>query len=257
MERELLEKLGLNRKEIAVYLALLEIGQSRSGRIVKKSGVPSSKIYGVLGSLAEKGLVGVVHKGGIKEFGANHPSVLRHLLELKERELEGMGAELEHALPALEKEYQSENEEYRVEILEGLRGIKSVYDLSLGLCGKGGEMCTMGYPLLASTLLNAYFRQYHKKLREMGVKARVIYDYDTWFGKEREERPNARQRYLPKGVKTPAFVHIFKGHVGIMVVTQKQKLCILIRNKEVSQSYLQYFNLLWKISKSGTKRKIK
>lgn len=255
MAVELLRRLGLNQKEIRVYLGLLETGKTKTGPLVKKTGIPSSRIYHVLGSLEEKGLVGAVHHGGVKIFRANHPMVLRHLLEMRERELAKLEAELEEALPALENEFEVEKTEYRVEILEGLRGIKSVYDLSLEMTGKGEEMCTIGYPLLASTLLNAYFRKYHMRLAKRKVKARILYDYDTWFGKKREARPHARQRYLPKGIHTPAFVHIFRGHTAIIVVTEKQKLCILIKNREVSESYRQYFELLWKAGKEcGRKR---
>lgn len=251
---ELLSKLGLSQKEIEVYLALLEIGQTKTGPLVKKTRIPSSKIYHVLGTLIDKGLVGSLQHGGVKLFKANPPMVLRHLVERKENELKALNQKLEDALPSLEQEFLMEKPDYNVEILEGLRGIKSVYDLTLDLTGKGEEMCTIGYPLLASTLLNAYFKEYHKKLAKKRVHARILYDHDTWFGKKRAKRPHAKQKYLPKGIHTPAFVHIFKGHIAIMVVTEKQKLCILIKNKEVSESYQQYFDLLWKTGKQAKKR---
>ena len=110
-------------------------------------------------------------------------------------------------------------------------------------------MYTIGYPALASSLLNAYFKEFHKKLATKNIRGKVLYDYETWFAKKREPRPHAEQRYLPKGIATPAFIHIFRDHVGIMVVTEKQKLCILIKNREVWDSYIHYFELLWKLGK--------
>ncbi|VVC03996.1 HTH-type sugar sensing transcriptional regulator TrmB [Candidatus Bilamarchaeum dharawalense] len=246
---EILRKLGLNRHEIDVYLALLEIGQTTSGPLVKKTRIPSSKIYHILGGLIEKGLVGYLHYGGVKHFRVNKPLALRHLLDLKEQELSGLKSELETALPSLESEYEAEKTEYRVELFEGLRGIKSVYDISFDQLKKGEEMYTIGYPVLASQLLNAYFKEFHKKLAKKGIVAKILYDYDTWFSKKREPRPHAEQRYLPKGIKTPAFIHIFKDHIGIMVVTEKQKLSIFIKNKEVADSYIHYFNLLWRVGR--------
>ncbi|MBI5227190.1 hypothetical protein HY988_01260 [Candidatus Micrarchaeota archaeon] len=249
MNLEILRKLGLDKYEIKTYLTLLEIGRTTTGALVKKTGIPSSKIYHILGTLIEKGLVGYITEGKVKKFNANQPSVLRHLLDLQEAELVKLKVELEEIMPSLEAEFGSEKSEYNVELLEGLRGIKSFYDFALENTPKGGKMFTIGYPLLASNLLNAYFRDFHKKLAKSGLKTRVLYDYDTWFAKKREPRPHVEQRYLPKGIRTPAFMNIFQEYVGIMVVTEKQKLCILIKNKEVAESYFQYFDLLWKLGK--------
>lgn len=249
MDLEILRKLGLNESEIKVYLALLEIGQTTTGPLVKKTGIPSSKIYHILSSLIENGLVGYLMHGGVKLFRPNRPLALRHLLDLKEREMETAKSELEASLPKLEKMFLSEKREYKVELLEGLRGIKTIYDISYDLATKGDEMYTMGYPMLASELLNAYFQKFHAKMAAKGLKAKILYDYDTWFGKSRESRPHAEQRYLPKGIKTPAFIHIFREHIGIMVVTEEQKFSVFIKNKEVADSYIQYFHLLWKMGK--------
>jgi sugar-specific transcriptional regulator TrmB len=249
MAFEILKKLGLNNSEIKIYLSLLELGQTTTGPLVKKTRVPSSKIYSLLDGLVEKGLVTYIAHGGVKKFRASRPSVMRHLLDLKEKELDGLKSELEICLPSLEREFDAEKSDYQVELLEGIRGIKTVYDLAIDLLKPGEEMCTIGYPLLASEIFNAYFKEYHKKMVKRRLKARILYDYATWFAKTRESRPHAEQRFLPKGVATPAFIHIFGDYVGIMVVTEKQKLSILIKNKEVAESYLQYFDLLWKLGR--------
>ncbi len=249
MDTGILRKLGLESNEVKAYLGLLYIGQTTTGPLVKKSGIPSSKIYHVLDSLVSKGIVSYIVKGKVKWFRANRPVVLRHLLDLKEQELSKTKQELENALPGLEAEFEQEKHEYSVEILEGLRGIKSLYDQALELCKKGETLYTIGYPKLASELLNAYFKYYHKQLAKKGLAAKVIYDYDTWFSKNREIRPHAEQRYLPKGMHTPAFINIFRDYVGIMVITEQQKTCIVIKNKEVAESYLQYFRLLWAVAR--------
>ena len=249
MNTDILRKLGLTTNEIRVYLALLEVGRSTTGPLVKKSGVPSSKIYSTLDSLVERGVVGFVIEGKMKKFNANRPETLEHLIELKERELEFTRKEFDLVLPSLRAEFETEKHTYSVEVLEGLRGIKSVYDLSLEIVKKGDYMYTMGYPKLASQLLHAYFNHYHKLMQRKRLRAKIIYDFDTWFSKKRLKRPHAEQRYLAKGIHTPGFIHIVKDYVAIMVVTEKQKSAILIKNKEVAESYLQYFNLIWNISK--------
>ncbi|MBI1935843.1 hypothetical protein HYS31_05370 [Candidatus Woesearchaeota archaeon] len=34
--------------------------------------------------------------------------------------------------------------------------------------------------------------------------------------------------------------------VAISIVTPEQKICFLVQNREVADSYIEYFNLLWK-----------
>ena len=59
-EREVVELLcgyGLNGSESKVYFALLVTGESKVGQLARKSSVPQSKIYEVLGNLGDKGFV--------------------------------------------------------------------------------------------------------------------------------------------------------------------------------------------------------
>lgn len=248
---ETLRKIGLSDAEIKAYLALLELGQTTTGPIVKKSGIPSSKIYHLLGSLSDKGLVGHIVHGKVKKFRANNPVILRHVLDLREKETNELREQLEQTIPSLENLFTSDKSEHKIEIFEGLRGIKSIYDFTLKVCGKGEILYTVGYPLLASQLLHAYFKDYHKRMAKKGLGGKILYDYDTWFAKKREARPHSEQKYLPKGIHTPAFIHIFDEYVAIMVVTEQQKISILIKNDKVAKSYRQYFDLLWKLGKKA------
>ncbi len=248
MYDDILRKLGMSPNEVKAYLALLSLGKTTTGPLVKRTGIPSSRIYATLDSLVEKGAVGFVVQGKVKWFNANRPEVLGHLIDLKEQELELTKHEFESVLPGLSVEYATEKQTYSVEVLEGLRGIKSVYDFSLALLRPGDCIYSLGYPMLASRLLDAYFKDYHRKLRKRRLRAKTIYDYDAWFAKKRAPRPHAEERYLPKGIHTPGFIHIVKDYVAIMVVTEKQKTAILIKNREVAESYMQYFNLIWGVS---------
>lgn len=59
--REALKKLGLTKYEIRAYITLLEQEVRTASQISKNSGVPFSKIYGVLSNLKDKGWVEVEH----------------------------------------------------------------------------------------------------------------------------------------------------------------------------------------------------
>ncbi len=151
-------------------------------------------------------------------------------------------------LPQIQEKYAQKRQDYSAEIFEGTRGIKYFFDSSLSESKKKDEILVIGYSPEASKLFNAYFKEFHKKRIRKGVHARVIYNYEAWFGKKREKRKLIEQRYLKKGVQTPAFIYIFSDTVGTIIITDNQKACLAVKNKEVSDSYKNYFEILWKDS---------
>ena len=63
-----LRKIGLTESEIKVYLALLKIGISSKGKIIKESKIAPSKVYEIADKLIEKGLCSTITKNGVKHF---------------------------------------------------------------------------------------------------------------------------------------------------------------------------------------------
>ncbi len=60
-----LRKLGLTEYESRVYLTLLKENFSSASLVARKSGVPRTKIYGVLESLRDKGWIKVLFRVSI------------------------------------------------------------------------------------------------------------------------------------------------------------------------------------------------
>jgi sugar-specific transcriptional regulator TrmB len=116
---EILQELGLTNREIKVYIALLELGLITTGPIIKKSGVPNSKIYDILENLQNKGLVSWIVKGKTKYFQASNPKKLLSLLKDKKRRLEEI-------LPKLEIKQKLSKSKKSVELFDGIRAIRSV-----------------------------------------------------------------------------------------------------------------------------------
>ena len=87
MDLRLLEEIGLTKGEIAVYMALLDVGSSTVGPIIDKANVSSSKVYDILERLMDKGLVSFVIKSGTKNFEAADPERLLDYMKEKKRSL--------------------------------------------------------------------------------------------------------------------------------------------------------------------------
>ena len=80
MDIEVLQRIGLTQGESKVYLALLKLGQTTTGPIVKRAGVTTSKSYKILARLEEKGLVSHVYKKKVKHFKAASPEKVLDLI---------------------------------------------------------------------------------------------------------------------------------------------------------------------------------
>jgi HTH-type transcriptional regulator, sugar sensing transcriptional regulator len=71
---------GLTQGEAKAYLAMIQIGPSRVGKIVEISSVSQSKIYNVLDRLILKGLASYNIQNNIKHFQSLEPSRLQDYL---------------------------------------------------------------------------------------------------------------------------------------------------------------------------------
>ncbi len=246
MELTILKELGLTDGEIRVYLSLLELGKSTAGKIIEHSKVSPSKIYDVLNRLIGKGLASYIIEGNVKHFKSAQPKNILNYIERKANTLMESKNKFKKIIPLLEAKQKSEIKNFNAEIFESVSGLITVFDMSLNELKKGSTVYAFGYPAYASKLFDAYWREYYKKCDKKGILRRVIYDYDAWFLKKRTGRKMSYYRYMPKGVITPTWAWIFNDKVANVIVTEEQKVCFLVQNKEVANSYIQYFNLLWK-----------
>ena len=249
MDSNLLEKIGLTKSESKIYIALLSLGLSSVGPIINNTNVARSKIYDVLNRLRKKGLVSTVIEGKTKKFDAVSPNQLNRVINLQKQEIQARQNELNNIIPMLNK--IKPMPETKAEILSGARGIKAFFDMTLYENPNKNEVLFLGYPKDTSIYFNAYFRDYNKKIQQMDIKGRVIYYYEAWFLKKRKKRKNVKQKYMHKDASTPAFIVVFGDTVGNIVFTKEQKLCFLIKNKDVAKSYKNYFEMVWKHSIKG------
>ena len=84
---EQLTNLGLTQSEPKEYLAMIQIGPSRIGKIVEIAGVSQSKVYNVLDRLILKGLASYNIRDSFKYFHSLEPSRLHEFIVKKENEI--------------------------------------------------------------------------------------------------------------------------------------------------------------------------
>jgi len=242
MNKKILTEIGLTDRESEVYVALTELGSSSATQIIRKTGFHRAVIYDLLERLIEKGLVGYVSKGRKKFFESTNPEKLLEIVKEKENKIKSI-------LPQL-IELSSFKEHLDVKIYKGKEGIKTIFEnilidspsewLSLGSSGETYEM------------LSAFLEDFHKRRIKKKINARGLL-IDNSKSKERGRilsKLNYTQiRYLPKTFVTPTVMHIYNDKTALYSVTEEKiPFIILIENKQLTQSFKEYFEWLWKMS---------
>ncbi len=234
-----LESIGLTPREIKVYIALLEVGSSSVGKIIKKSGIPSSKIYETLEKLKSKGFVSSIIDKNRQQFNAVDPKSILDYLKEETRRI------AETVIPKLEEIKQKPKKEKTSTIFEGIRGMKLIYEKMLRTTKRGDTIYVMGASQ-AQELLEDYLINFNKRRIKLGVKMDIIFYEDARkYGKIREGMPLTRVRYLKKEQVSPAWFDLFNDNLVIFDL-KETPTSILITDENITKSFREYFTFLWK-----------
>jgi len=249
MNTEILEKIGLTKSEIKVYLALLELGSTSKGLLVKKAGITSSKIYEVMDKLIKKGLASYVLKNKVKYFKAASPKRIKDYLEEKKKEIIEKEKSFEKILPFLKDKHLFLKEEIDAEIFKGWRGMETVFEDMINTLDKGEINYVFGASKGYDTKrTRSFYDKYQIKTNKKGIKIKTIFNEDSreYFEKSKAIKKHIEVKYLKQ--KTPTEINIYDNKV-LIIILSKIPIIIMIKGEEVAASFKQYFDTMWKIAK--------
>ncbi len=240
-----LQSVGLSKREAFAYLDLQQYGESKTGKICKRTKIPSSQIYTILDSLLEKGLITYKIINNIKVFQASNPDALATLFEEKEQQIKLQRKELIHFISELKIIPNDNSRLQDFKYFSGVRGIKSLYLEIINSWKKGDEYCIASAPFESFQKLEAFFIDVvHKKRIKDKVRLKIIINQNgKQFGFARNKMPFTQVKSLPLATKTEYGVlndHFF------MITYAKEPYGLLIKDKNFAETYKLFFELLWK-----------
>lgn len=234
MDVSVLIELGLERKEVKIYLILLKLQQATVTRISEETRIERTLCYSVINKLLDKGLVSYAVQNNVKYFKAAPPEKLME--DLKETQ-----EELQKILPHLIGLSKLGREKTRAEIYQGKEGMKTVIK---DIIREKKDYIVFGEEGRFQETLPIYSLQFIRRIEEEGIKERVL----VKEGMEVIKSKNSEFRYIPKEYLSPSSTVVYGNKVAI-VVWSEPFLTILIGNKEVADSYRGYFEMLWRMVK--------
>lgn len=250
MDTKVLRNIGLTDGEIRVYLSLIELGPSTSGPITDKSKVSSSKIYNILERLMQKGLVSYIIKERTRYYQAEDPIKIKEYVINKEGEIKKQKGEIDKLIPSLQLQRKLEKNKSEVQVYKGFRGVQTITEHIYSKLNRGDTWYNIGVPSHQEEKYHDYWHKDHLKRIKAGIKCKMLFNPKTPREtlKQRNHYKDCDARYMPIPVETPSWILIYKS-TTVIILPGNEPMAIEINNTEIADSFMQYFDAFWKLSK--------
>lgn len=242
----ILKNFGLSEKEIAVYLALIELGPSSVREISAKSKVNRGTSYDILKSLIVLGIVSYYNKESKQYFMAEPPEKLLSAIDQKKEDLDEVRANITQSLPLIKTLFEKQGGKPVVKFYEGSKGIKQIFEDVLDEVSSASDKSYYLYSsATAEHRKNVYgdMPDFSEKRIKKGIKVKIISLGEG--GKlvgldERKEMPVSG-----KGIKATHEI-IYAGKVAnISIDSNGEPVGVVIQNDEVYQTKRLIFEFNW------------
>ena len=250
MDSKLLEDIGLTEGEAKVYLALLKLGESKTGVLASTAEVSSSKVYKILSRLEKKGLAGHVLRGDVKFFSAVEPKRILDYMDEKQEQLTSKRNLVEKMLPELERRQRTASQRSEASVYDGVKGVTNFFRNILDELKPEDTYYVIGagYGEVVPDLRN-FFYLHHKRRYELKIRIKMLANYETKNNLVKTAKFRSEIRFLPQYLIGNTEIVFYKNKVFIAIFTKEPK-GFLIENDEAVKSFKSYFEVLWKVGKS-------
>ncbi len=221
-----LKELGLTVNETKVYEVMLRLGKTTAGHICKESLVPYGRIYNVLASLEEKGLIKTIPEE-TKKYIPSDPEKLREIIDARIKSL----MEIDNKVKELKKIY----EEHDVEPVLLAKGKSNFYKINKEV--KKPEKYT--YAIKYTFEANPIWMRNEKERIKKGIEVKHIglFNKDT-------EKAIKEWKTVTKEIKPIQNEGVAIGIVDdeeVMIGLIKSNTTMLIRDKAFAKVMRQLF----------------
>lgn len=248
MLENVLQKMGLNEKEISVYLTALELGIQPASTISRRVKVPRNTTRFLLDKLVDKGFMKKAMKANTQLYSPEEPKNLIHQLE-QERvntnvKIDEKVNQLKEVMAELESRYRPESTKPKVTFYEGDEGLIKVYEDTLS---SSETLRSLASFESLHGILPGYFKTYFERRTKNKIAIRSIHP-DTELARkntENNKKVMRESRLIPANQYsfTPE-IQIYDGKVSI--TSLREKLGIIIESQEIYEAMSITFELAWK-----------
>ncbi|MAH07867.1 hypothetical protein CMI38_06485 [Candidatus Pacearchaeota archaeon] len=232
--KEVLKELGIEKREIEIYLTLIGEQDLTALQIAKKTKIDRTTTYDILEKLINKGMASSFIKNKTKHFRVLTPNNLLSYFKDKYYSLESI-------VPSLNDLSKKSKEFVSCELFQGKEGIKTVIKEFLET---KANYKAIGIRKEYEEFLKFFTDQTILKINISRMKETAIVEKGSKF----TETKNGTYRFINKKFLPPISTLIYKNIV-VFFIWKEPYFAIRIENKDFAKLQDEYFNLLWKSAK--------
>lgn len=241
-EMKVLEEFGLSKNKSLIYLTLLKLNSSTAEKIAKSSGVHRRNVYDALEGLIRIGLVSYVISDGKKIFKATNPYYLLEILEEEKEKLKIKGSNITSILSKLLQIQGLPKDEDFVTVYKGLSGYKAVLN---DILETGKENLVLGVHKPTESV-KGFLSAFHKKRIKLRIPEKMIFrTSDLKRAEHLAKLPFTKIKVMSQISDKKVAINIYGDKVAILMWSYP--VGILIKKKEIADSFREYFKILWKM----------
>jgi len=238
-KQQILEKLGLNKHESAIYLALLELGPAQIAQISQKTSIHRPLIYKALPFLLDRKLITQTKKGKRTVFMAEPPNRLEALFD-------DLRIDFFEILPDLEDQYLNNELKPRIRFLEGKDGTKRIFDDIVRSLKKGDIFYRFSSNKDGQEKKDKYVPRGYRKMRdEKKLERQVITNSQT--AGHKVAKLNRFVKVMPSdfGLFEHNVTEIIYGD-KVAFIDYNSETAMIIESKRIADFQRHIFKMLYK-----------
>src|SRR3989344_6427106 len=242
----LLQKLGLNDKEITIYLFLLKLGPVSVRKLAEQTGVNRGTAYDILKGLRDLGLVSYYHKATKQYFAAEDPKKLIEATENKINELSIVREKINEIIPELKSLHDQAGAKPVVKYYDGNQGIKTILQDVLEATY---NLKIKTYYVFSASSIRPYLYQAYPQFTNQRIK-KAIEVRVLAIGQGGEEAKLSERKWLTKQEGSPTYILIYADKVAMISVNRNgEPLGLIIEDEALYQTQKQLFQFIWQTLK--------
>ncbi len=238
----LFKNFGLNDKEAAVYMALIELGPSPVRTLAAKTKINRGTTYDILKSLQQQGLASFYDTRSHQHFVAEPPEKLLAALEDRQRSLAEVKKQIEASLPELKSIFEKEGGKPVIKLYEGHKGIRFI--LGDVLAVTAASMPKLYYVYSSSDVRDQLYKSYpefNKDRLKAKVANRVIA-----FGKGGKLVGLDERKWMPASHGSPTYLLLYPGKVAMVSLANSgEPVGVIIEDEGLYQTQKMIFEFTW------------
>ncbi|MFN7159990.1 MAG: helix-turn-helix domain-containing protein [Candidatus Gracilibacteria bacterium] len=247
-EYSFLEKMGLHKNEVKLYLQGLAIGTQATSVFAKKTGLPRSTTQLYLQNLVKLGFMSKTLRAGVQYFTPFPPSEIENIIDSKKEELNVIGNTLTNMLPLLKSHQNTDYNMSRMTVFEGKLGVQKLFK---DIVATGKEVLVFKSPLyhFDNPALRKMTESFMLELKRNEIPVRALTPkakkHSAEYSISQAEYYGFQRRFIEMDIyELPCQIFAYGDKLGI-ITNDSEIQCVVIQEKFLTTLMYRQFEYLW------------